>query len=81
MNGERPASGRIFLLSPANVNGRRGHQLLTATAQGVLAQRLRSAEGAALGEVFSFVSGLYFRGKLTYARRFASRVERAARFR
>jgi hypothetical protein len=25
-----------------------------------------------LGEVFSFVSGLYFRGKLAYARRFAS---------
>lgn len=36
-----------------------------------LAQQLRSAEGARLGEVFSFVSGLYFRGKLAYARRFA----------
>jgi hypothetical protein len=72
MNGEPPVSGRIFLLSPANLNGRRGHQLLTPTAKGVLAQRLRSAQGAALGEVFSFVSGLYFRGKLTYARRFAS---------
>jgi hypothetical protein len=36
-----------------------------------LAVRLRSAEGAALGEVFSFLSGLYFRGKLAYARMFA----------
>ena len=27
--------------------------------------------GAPLGEVFAFVSGLYFRGKLAYARRFA----------
>ena len=36
-----------------------------------LAARLRSREGAPLGEVFSFVSGLYFRGKLAYARRFA----------
>jgi hypothetical protein len=30
---------------------------------------------ARLGEVFSFVSGLYFRGKLTYARAFAGGVE------
>jgi hypothetical protein len=36
-----------------------------------LAVRLRSRQGAPLGEVFSFVSGLYFRGKLAYARRFA----------
>jgi hypothetical protein len=35
-----------------------------------LASRLRSAPGAPLGEVFSFVSGLYFRGKLAYAERF-----------
>jgi hypothetical protein len=37
-----------------------------------LATRLRTAEGAELGEVFSFLSKLYFRGKLTYARAFAS---------
>jgi len=35
-----------------------------------LAKRLR-AEGASLGEVFSFISGLYFRGKLAYAQAFA----------
>ena len=37
----------------------------------MLAHRLRSEEGAALGDVFTFMSGLYFRGKLAYARRFA----------
>jgi hypothetical protein len=31
---------------------------------------VRSESGAPLGEVFSFLSGLYFRGKLTYARAF-----------
>ena len=36
-----------------------------------LAQRVRVGAGAPLGEVFSFLSGLYFRGKLTYARAFA----------
>jgi len=38
-----------------------------------LATRLRTAEGAEIGEVFSFLSKLYFRGKLTYAHAFASR--------
>ncbi len=37
-----------------------------------LAVRLRAGQAVSLGEVFSFVSGLYFRGKLTYAREFAS---------
>jgi hypothetical protein len=36
-----------------------------------LAVRLRAPGGATLGEVFSFMSGLYFRGKLAYARAFA----------
>jgi hypothetical protein len=36
-----------------------------------LARRVRAGSGAPLGEVFSFLSGLYFRGKLTYARAFA----------
>ena len=33
---------------------------------------MRARRGAPLGDVFSFVSGLYFRGKLAYARQFAS---------
>ncbi len=45
---------------------------MTSPAAGFgLARQLQSREGAALGDVFSFVSGLYFRGKLAYARRFA----------
>jgi hypothetical protein len=36
-----------------------------------LAVELRSKRGAPIGEVFAFLSGLYFRGKLTYARAFA----------
>jgi hypothetical protein len=36
-----------------------------------LAARLRSSEGASIGEVFTFMSALYFRGKLAYASAFA----------
>jgi hypothetical protein len=36
-----------------------------------LAVRLRTPEGAPIGDVFAFLSGLYFRGKLAYARAFA----------
>ena len=60
----------IFLISPANLSGRRGALLFNPAASFPLAQQLRSAEGAELGELFSFVSGLYFRGKLAYARAF-----------
>jgi hypothetical protein len=66
---------RIFLLSPANCNGRRAKQALSPRATFALAAALRSPDGASLGECFSFISGLYFRGKLTYARRFAHSPE------
>lgn len=62
----------LFLLSPAHAGGRRAGVLLSETAEFPLARQLRSAGGAPLGDVFSFVSGLYFRGKLAYAARFAS---------
>ncbi|MEO6213468.1 MAG: hypothetical protein ABIP65_07550 [Vicinamibacterales bacterium] len=62
----------IFLLSPANCGGRRAQIVMSERARFDLADRLRSAEGAPLGDVFSFVSGLYFRGKLAYASAFAS---------
>jgi hypothetical protein len=65
---------RVFLLSPANCGGTRARQVLSPAARFPLAERLRS-EGAPLGELFSFVSGLYFRGKLTYARAFAAPPE------
>ena len=63
-------AARIFLLSPAHCGGKRAAILLNERATFPLAQRLRSA-GVTLGEAFSFLSGLYFRGKLTYADRFA----------
>jgi hypothetical protein len=62
---------RIFLLSPANCGGPRAQLMTSPNAAFTLARQLQSREGAALGDVFSFVSGLYFRGKLAYARRFA----------
>jgi hypothetical protein len=61
----------IFLLSPANLSGVRGKSLLRDTSNSEISQRLRSSQ-ATLGDVFSFVSGLYFRGKLAYATRFAN---------
>jgi hypothetical protein len=64
-------SSRIFLLSPARCDGARASRLLLPCASHPLARQLRSKGGAALGDVFTCASGLYFRGKLTYARRFA----------
>jgi hypothetical protein len=61
---------RVFLLSPANCGGARAGRLFAPRASSELARRLRAADGVALGEVFSFLSSLYFRGKLTYAARF-----------
>jgi hypothetical protein len=64
-------STRVFLLSPAHCGGQRARLVLREQARFDLARRLRSREGASLGEVFSFMSGLYFRGKLAYALSFA----------
>jgi len=62
---------RIFLLSPANADGIRANLILKDQARFELAVRLRR-EGSPLGDVFSFISGLYFRGKLEYSRAFAA---------
>src|SRR5215218_2598607 len=63
--------GRIFLLSPANCSGPRAKMVLSERAQFDVATRLRSGSGVAIGEVFAFISGLYFKGKLAYALEFA----------
>jgi hypothetical protein len=65
-------SHQIFLLSPANCSGKRAGFLLRKDARSALAQRLRSGPGATIGEVFTFMSGLYFRGKLAYASAFTN---------
>ena len=41
-------------------------------AQFPLARRLRGPDLPTIGEVFTFLSGLYFRGKLAYAKAFAA---------
>ena len=61
---------RVFLLSPAHTGGRRARLIFNPAAAFPLACALRE-RGAPLGEVFAFLSGLYFRGKLAYARAFA----------
>jgi hypothetical protein len=61
---------RIFLLSPANASGIRAQLILRQEASFPLALQLRDGR-LTLGEAFSFISGLYFRGKLAYARAFA----------
>jgi hypothetical protein len=62
---------RIFLLSPASSSGERMRMLLRPGARFALALEVQSRAGAPLRDVFSFASGLYFRGKQSYARRFA----------
>jgi hypothetical protein len=61
---------RIFLLSPAHSGGKRAAVLTRSAATFELARQVQIG-GATLGDVFTFCSGLYFRGKLTYARHFA----------
>ncbi|HVL67896.1 MAG TPA: hypothetical protein VM364_11590 [Vicinamibacterales bacterium] len=61
----------VFLLSPANCGGNRARMIMSERATFDLASRLRRT-GAPIGEVFTFLSGLYFRGKLAYGRAFAS---------
>lgn len=65
------ASPLVFLLSPAHCGGKRAGYLLNPQATFETAVRLR-AGGLSIADVFSFLSGLYFRGKVAYARRFAA---------
>lgn len=76
MSGRPPAHAKdfgrpVFVLSPADCSGGRAKLLFRRPARAPLARRLRSREGATVGEVFTFVSQLYFRGKLAYAEEFA----------
>ena len=65
------ARPRIFLLSPAYAGGQRARMILNERAEFELARRLRGKRGAPIAEVFTFLSGLYFRGKIAYATAFA----------
>lgn len=59
----------VFLLSPAYCGGRRAAILLNAKSQAATAIEFRSGR-MSLGRAFTFMSGLYFRGKLAYAEAF-----------
>lgn len=57
----------VFLISPARCGSDRARQLLAARSE--LGARLWE-HSAPIGELFTWLSSLYFRGKLTYAQRF-----------
>lgn len=63
---------RVFILSPAHCGGERAQLLLRREAAFSLARQMRSRDGCTLAEAFSFLSGLYFRGKVAYANAFKS---------
>lgn len=62
---------KIFLLSPANLSGLRAKQLMSPRAKFAAALQYQSPEGVPIGDAFAFMSALYFRGKIAYARHFA----------
>ena len=68
---EKAVGHRIFLLSPAYAGGERARMILRDQAQFELARKLRGKSGARIADVFTFLSGLYFRGKVAYANAFA----------
>jgi hypothetical protein len=70
-------NNRIFLLSPAYAGGQRARMVMSDRAQFDLALRLRDKNGATIAEVFTFLSGLYFRGKIAYANAFARVTNRS----
>ncbi|HEX7665358.1 MAG TPA: hypothetical protein VF407_12625, partial [Polyangiaceae bacterium] len=62
---------RVFVLSPARLDGARGKQIFAPASMFPIAKALHEDGGASIGDVYRFVSGLYFRGKLAYAQAFA----------
>ncbi|MBL8209626.1 MAG: hypothetical protein JNK87_02890 [Bryobacterales bacterium] len=56
------AESRVFLLSPANLGGARAKPLLDGRAW---------ERGRSVAEIYTYISSLYFRGKVAYAERFA----------
>src|ERR1700693_1038314 len=66
---QRSVPRRIFLLSPVNAADVRAKMIASDRAKFQLAVQLRE-QGLPLGDLFSFISGLYFRGKMAYANAF-----------
>lgn len=68
---------QVLLLSPAHCGGRRARTLVRPGAASETAALLR-AGGLTVGDAFAFMSSLYFRGKLAYARSVVARHGAAA---
>src|SRR3979411_2796271 len=66
-----PLSLRVFRLSPANSSAIRGQLLLKRSSSLEFAHRFQR-QGEPLGDIFSFISSRYFRGKVAYAEVFAN---------
>lgn len=64
-------ASRVFLLSPAKAGGPRYTTLLREQSDFDLAVRLRQGT-ATIGEVYAFISSLYFRGKVAYVDAFCA---------
>jgi hypothetical protein len=64
-------ASRVFLLSPAKAGGPRYTTLLREQSDLDLAIRLRQGT-ATIGEVYAFISSLYFRGKVAYVDAFCA---------
>lgn len=60
----------VFLISPADVSGKRAKMMESPRATFDAARKLQSDDGVPIGEAFAFMSALYFRGKLAYANHF-----------
>ncbi len=72
---QKPAPfARVFLLSPARLGGSRTEMLLREDASFETAVKLREGK-ASIGEIYAFISGLYFRGKVAYTEAFGNPPE------
>lgn len=69
------AADKVFLLSPAKAGGPRYEMLVRKEANFDLATKLRRGT-ATIGEIYSFISGLYFRGKMVYTEAFHTKLAR-----
>lgn len=61
---------KVFLLSPASLNGIRAKQLMSPRATFDAAAQYRTPEGVPISLAFAFMSALYFRGKIAYSLHF-----------
>src|SRR5205814_10701651 len=75
---KRATSHRIFLLSPAYAGGERARMILRDQAKFPLARKLHGKSGAPIADVFTILSGLYFRGKIAYANALARPARRTS---